>query len=782
LDAILSNQSKNQTSIETGKRNQFQHFQETKKWLLTNCQLDVTMASANRGKKKGVSVGERRSKAVKKAQGEPLPLPGPARSFITLKLSPNTLAPFGNTSTQEERELQRELNSKAFEDSGLQSKIAILKFGTKQASAAPILAPDTSLPSPHTAPAETNHDPPQPPEMNTRGAWKSNLANPNREGANHRLDTLYDALPQNKETIASRRKRKRAARYESPEDILKPQAVKRQRKGCNNQTRALSSPATDTVLDESDGNVEATKPSSNPDHHSDKENESGTMADRPKLALKLSFAKPSNANNDGFVKPATPAASSPPAQTPTIKLKVNKQDGSAKKRKRVDDHQGDVPVPTPTSAVPKIKLKTFAQPVGQSPVTPGVKLHTKGKIPKRPLGVGYDSELSDTERDPVILESFVLRMQPGKDCDYLKEHITKGTMGHSKMQGGADVGINVFDDKGRRCCLRIRQNRYAATLVDLPTVSEGMKSWDNKRFIKSSDVCQMMVVLGPVGNQDEAKSYPLTAAIDPKTYQYAHGLTAPMHWVRKRRFERTKRTRVDEIEAIDRRVGQLLAADASHQTAEYHTLNYDPRQEEDLYSASESDDDDDEDADGEEEDYFNQNGEMELEDQDEPGEAELNEFDQLFAGADEDEDMGDSAAPTENGHIVSGTIDSSGFVTSNADSPDLTGSLAPTAAPTPGGDVSTPAAPTPGSDGDNESDDQDQPEDRAAKNEKDEETDQARDRLAALEGKRNQTLAELNAVSSVILKRRLAQKIQEFDKDIAMQKRILNISVDEDDS
>lgn len=697
--------------------------------------------------------------------------PTAAGSFITLKLSPEALAQFGKSASQAAIDNRAHLNQK---------EVKRFRIVSVPANGNPPIIPLVQAPvSPHLAPSTANQEPARPPAMQTRGAWDTNRSNPKRrktEAIDIKSEPDDDAFPLDNPTPAGKRatsNRKRKHPSHDPDsavdEILTPKAVKRRRTAPNKKKALAFSRQPDVVIDEADDDVVSVTFSPGAHNHSDKENQDQEQEqddmERPKLALKLSFAKP----NDGFAKPATPA-SSPPAQTPKLKLKVNQnqdQDGSGKKRKGKDEPQHEEPVPTPSSAVPKIKLKTAGKPPAQSPATPGgLKLQAKGKIPKRHAGVGYDSELSDTEKDPVILEGFVLRMQPGPDCTYIKDHIQKGTMGTSKLQGGADIGITAFDDKGRRCLLRIRQNKYAATLVDLPTLIEGMKSWDRMRFIKSVDICQMMIVLGPVKSDDEAKTYPLPPGVEPKSYRYAHGLSAPMQFVRKRRFDRTKRTRVDEIEMVDRRVGQLLATDANAQHVSYETLDHDPRLDEDQYSESESGDED-EDAEGEEEDYFGHNGDLEDQEAHEPDEAEVNEFDQLFAGEDEDED----GVAADGGQAMNGTIDSSAVASSKADSPDVTGSLAPTTAPTPAGEASTPAAATPGTDG--ESDEDDDRDDREAQNEQDEQKSQLQERIFDLEGKITEQMELLKTQSNLIIKRRLAQKIKDLQKDVDMLRREL---------
>lgn len=94
-----------------------------------------------------------------------------------------------------------------------------------------------------------------------------------------------------------------------------------------------------------------------------------------------------------------------------------------------------------------------------------------------------------------------------------------------------------------------------------------MKTWDKKNFFESVDIPQMCLVLGLVKNDEEARTFPLPPDLDSKNYQYAHGLTAPMRDVRKRRFERTARARVDDVEAVEER-----PAPSSKQTVKTQTF------------------------------------------------------------------------------------------------------------------------------------------------------------------------------------------------------------------
>lgn len=202
------------------------------------------------------------------------------------------------------------------------------------------------------------------------------------------------------------------------------------------------------------------------------------------------------------------------------------------------------------------KIKLLATP---SLKTPTINLRTaKGRVPEHPPGDGYDSEASDRELDPTIEEQFILRLLPGEDCDYLRRMIEERKIGLPRDKGGADVSLKFIDDEGRRAVINIRGNLYAAALLDLPTITESMKTWDRKAFMKTADICQMLMVLARVRTEAEAKSIPLPKQVD-NGYRWPHGLTPPMHDCVHRRFRKTVSRR--EIENKEAEVERLLAED-----------------------------------------------------------------------------------------------------------------------------------------------------------------------------------------------------------------------------
>ncbi|KAI9776571.1 MAG: hypothetical protein M1839_009475 [Geoglossum umbratile] len=308
---------------------------------------------------------------------------------------------------------------------------------------------------------------------------------------------------------------------------------------------------------------------------------------RPALKLRLSTpsiattADSSTSTPKIKLKLGNPSKQSTPVQTPdgeakkdkkprkprekkekaTIEAKNTSSPQKSKKRANPEPENGadgEGQAITLASA-PKPPIKRLKLTASRTPITPIIRPKFKGKPPLRPLGVGYDSESSDRENDPAIEEEFILRMAPGEDCEYLRKAIEDKRIGIPIRDGGADVWMKFFSREGRRAAISIRGRIYAGAMVDLPCVVEGMKSWDRKGWWKSADICQMLLVTGPVANEQIALTAPLPSVVDAKTFQYPHGLTPPMHFARKRRFR--KRISNRTIEAVEDEVERLLEAD-----------------------------------------------------------------------------------------------------------------------------------------------------------------------------------------------------------------------------
>ena len=523
----------------------------------------------------------------------------------------------------------------------------------------------------------------------------------------------------------------------------------------------------------------------------------GNMSESQRPKLKISLT-----NKSAFSQDPGSTPSSAVARTPSIKLNFKKSqatpenetpNSSTKKRKRTqkaieaDASSGDdEPSFKKPEPIRRLTIKHAApKPIQlvqtpSSAIVPAIKLKYKGKLPRRPIGQGYDSENEETERDPVILEGFILRMQPGPDAEYIRKAINDGTVGLHRASGGADIQVRLFDAHGRRGVVVVRQQRYAASLVDLPCVVEGMKSWDRKGWIKSIDVCQMLLVLGKCASDDEARMFPLPSDVDPKTYQYAHGLTAPMRWVRKRRFNRTKRTRVDDIEAVERRVQALLEADKAAEKSVYKFYDHDPRETNEpgeesgeYESGSESGEEEEEQATeaATPADYFaGQNGQhggtIESPMYEEVADEDIEKLEGMFDEDDDEVEAEDDSRlpPPQLNRLHPPLGDESNFaITSTSGSPSA-------AAPTP----ATAEEEDESSDEEEDNEDADSEVDEAEE-EGDENRQQAMDRIEDMKKKIREQMAVMRGTENQILRKKIAGKIQGLREDVLQMRRAVGL-------
>ena len=510
-----------------------------------------------------------------------------------------------------------------------------------------------------------------------------------------------------------------------------------------------------------------------------------------KPRLKLSFAKkseqnvassptPSSAATPGtglkltFKLPDTQATGSTPASKSRKKPSDSSTPGSSGKKRKVsvktrDATESEDELSQPQPPLKKVRLvsKTIT-PI--TPTVPTLKIKHKGKVPKRPLGVGYDSELEDAEKDPVQLSGMICRIQPEAEAELVRKAIEEGKIGVRAADGGLDMRFTPFDSNGRRGAVEIKGKLFAFITVDLPCIVEGMKSWDKKGWVKSIDVSQLLLILGPVRNNTEAENYPLPPDVNPQDFRSAHGLTAPMKNVRKRRFNKTKRTSVSAIEAVERKVNQLIQDDEAAVSVQYETLDYDQylreaSRLESRVSEGYGDGDgygEDLDAEGEDDGYFTQQRDdgavAEEDDEDEDDLDDLMAREVEAAIAAEDDDAGHPAASSAlaNGAshpAATNGADSSFAVTSASDSPAGT-----TAAPTPAATGAATAAAT--EDEASESDD-----DESADSDDEDGADAAerqekRERLQETEDSLAKQLETYRKIENRIIKGKLEPKIQ----------------------
>ncbi|KAG9237254.1 TAFII55 protein conserved region-domain-containing protein [Amylocarpus encephaloides] len=469
--------------------------------------------------------------------------------------------------------------------------------------------------------------------------------------------------------------------------------------------------------------------------------------------------------------PSTPIAPEPVLQTKTKAGRTSKpsQKLAANKKRHWEQDASDSEDELQSIVQPAKKVKLSVKTPSSTrptPIPPIFKPKVKGKPPKRTPGEGYDTEASDHELDPMIEEEFILRMFPGEDCDYLRSSIIEKKIGLPMAQGGANIQMKYFSPEGRKACVTIRGNPYAACLVDLPCIIEGMKSWDKRGWWKSADICQMLWVFARVTSEDEAKTIPLPQEVDKDTYQYPHGITPPMHFARKRRFR--KRISRTAIEAVEDAVEKLLAADAEAQSVRFEMIDPDAGRDSQVYSPGNSN------PYGEEEGVYS-------DDQDEDAEGEIDEggyFDGNHNGAENnDDDDADLAADLE------AALEAEEFAV-EAETPMSTAGTLPLA----NGEVSETPATIQAEDSGDESIEDDDGDD--GDDDGDEELDEdekarlahleaVREDIADMEKKLANTHAQMATTASHILRRRLEETARNLKAELQLKKSSIG---EEDDS
>ncbi|KAK4208802.1 transcription initiation factor TFIID subunit 7 [Rhypophila decipiens] len=495
-----------------------------------------------------------------------------------------------------------------------------------------------------------------------------------------------------------------------------------------------------------------------------------------------SFSMPPPAAPPTGAGAAAPKAAKAP-KAPKVKIpKPTKTSPKKRPKPTDDDDDDDVPLANGTSKEPakkKPKIMILKTPKGPPPKGPPkkpvLKVKYVGKTPYRPPGAAYDSEAEDRELDPQIEEQFLLRMMEGEHLNYLREQVQNKNIGTPKSQGGPDFSLKFIDEQGRRAVLSIQGQLYAAVLLDLPTITEGMKSWDKKAMVKSADICQMMLVFAKVNDEEEAKTVPLPKAVE-HGHRWPHGITPPMHDARKRRFR--KRLSKLEIQNKEAEVERLLALDREAISTNFEFIDEQPALPNDEESGDEyEEEDEDADAEGEIEDYFGDaEADQEVQDQEDEDAALEAEMMDMFNEEDEEE----PAEPTDQATPAVGGTDAVTPATANTGTPmaptDDSGTEAAAAV-----DAAAAAAEQEESLDDDEDDDEDADDD-------DMDGDGDEDRHDEVAGVRNQIASlkkqladyeeQLSKMTSNIMKKRIEASIKNIKSEIKLKQSAIG---EEDD-
>ncbi|KAI0535932.1 hypothetical protein GGR58DRAFT_477070 [Xylaria digitata] len=451
-------------------------------------------------------------------------------------------------------------------------------------------------------------------------------------------------------------------------------------------------------------------------------------------------------------QPGTPAPTIA-AQTPSaLKTKAGRTSkptaklSESKKRGHESDEDTPLSVSRPSKTIKfthkvtnKIKASPSTPNAVSTPVS-AIRFKPKGEPISRKPGDAYDSEASDREPDPQRESNFILRVMDGEPAEYLKKALTEGTIGLPKANGGADFSVQFIDSRERRAMVTINGINYAAVLVQLPTITEAMKTWDRKSMMKNSDITEMLLCFAVVNNEHEAKQTPLPPMVIKNELKWPHGITPPMHDAPNRRFRKTLSEK--QWERTQNTVTKLLEDDAAADEVKTDWMD------DDGYADYE----DDEDAEGEieQDDYFGDQT------QDTDIDAQAEEDMLLAEFLEGDEDLGGATPATQ------------------------------VEAPTP----MTMGANTPIPLQEEQASEEDEDEEEEISDEDEDDDDEADDDDGGNDRERKQQLSELHelqkqleeaekkleAATMPILKKRISSSIESIKKEISVKKAALGLT------
>ncbi|KAI0482305.1 hypothetical protein GGR56DRAFT_619400 [Xylariaceae sp. FL0804] len=471
-------------------------------------------------------------------------------------------------------------------------------------------------------------------------------------------------------------------------------------------------------------------------------------------------------------QPSTPASAAAAQNTSIMKTKAGRTSKPTAKltesKKRGYESDEDKPMAASRAESGRPSKMIKIRPSVKTPSTPfavntpisTIRFKPRGEPILRTPGDAYDSEASDRELDPQRETNFILRVMDGPPAEYLRKAVAEGTIGLSKANGGADFEVQFVDAKERRAVVTINEQKFAAVLVQLPTITEAMKTWDRKSMMKNSDVTEMLLCFALVGNEQEAKVAPLPNMVAKNDLRWPHGITPPMHDAANQRFRKTLSEK--QWQSTQDRVEKLLADDRQWDDVRVEYVN-----DED----GDADFEDDEDAEGEleQDDYFG------------PDPGTENDYMDVDADADGDADE-DNLLEAALEEELAGDI-GDGQLTAVTPGTQLE-------APTPMTmDANTPAALPAASEEEEDEDEED-----VSDEDDDEDDEDIDDEQRAADKNRKQQLSELhhlesklveaehnfNNAKSQIMKRRIAQNIENYKKEIAVKKGALGMTSEDD--
>ncbi|TYI12836.1 hypothetical protein ES332_A08G016400v1 [Gossypium tomentosum] len=137
-------------------------------------------------------------------------------------------------------------------------------------------------------------------------------------------------------------------------------------------------------------------------------------------------------------------------------------------------------------------------------------------------------------------EQFILRVPPS-----VAERINRLLSENASSSEDKSLDLE-FSEDGRTGTFVIGNDRFPASVLDLPCVVESYKTYDDSALVKTADVGQMILVR----ESGEAS---------PDVVEYRHGLTPPLRDARKRRFRREPDLNPELVQRVEKDLVNIMS-------------------------------------------------------------------------------------------------------------------------------------------------------------------------------------------------------------------------------
>ncbi|XP_044468166.1 transcription initiation factor TFIID subunit 7-like [Mangifera indica] len=137
-------------------------------------------------------------------------------------------------------------------------------------------------------------------------------------------------------------------------------------------------------------------------------------------------------------------------------------------------------------------------------------------------------------------EQFILRVPPS-----VAERIER--LLNEDPSSGEDKSLDLsFSENGRSGTFVIGNDHFPVSLLDLPSVVESYKTYDDSALVKTADIGQMIMV------REAGDSA-------PDVVEYRHGITPPMRDARKRRFRREPDLNPELVQRVEKDLLNIMS-------------------------------------------------------------------------------------------------------------------------------------------------------------------------------------------------------------------------------